>query len=66
MAEFFAMEGYGFYVWWSYAVMAAVLIGLTVAVLARNARVRAELAALEQRAGARAASRAGDGGEGGR
>lgn len=52
MAEFFAMEGYGFYVWWSYAAMAAVLVLLTVATLRRNAKVRAELAEMERRVGA--------------
>ncbi|MEO1329633.1 MAG: heme exporter protein CcmD [Pseudomonadota bacterium] len=49
MSDFLAMEGYAFYVWWSYAAMAIVLIGLTVATLWRNAKVRAELAELEAR-----------------
>jgi heme exporter protein D len=36
MAEFFAMGGYGFYVWWSYAVAALVVIAEIVGVRARR------------------------------
>ena len=36
MAEFFAMGGYGFYVWWSYGVAAVVVIAEIVSVRARR------------------------------
>jgi heme exporter protein D len=41
MIEFFAMKGYGFYIWMSYGVTAAVLVA---EVLALRARRRATLA----------------------
>jgi len=36
MAEFFAMGGYGFYIWWSYAVAAVAVIAEIVSVRARH------------------------------
>ena len=42
MAEFFAMGGYAFYVWWSYAVAAAAVIAEIVSVRARGRRTLEE------------------------
>jgi heme exporter protein D len=36
MAEFFAMGGYGFYVWWSYGVAAVAVIAEILAVRAHK------------------------------
>ncbi|NWH09560.1 MAG: heme exporter protein CcmD [Alphaproteobacteria bacterium] len=47
MAEFFAMGGYGFYVWTSYGLAAAVILGLIGLSARALARVRAEVKALE-------------------
>ncbi|MEM9096026.1 MAG: heme exporter protein CcmD [Pseudomonadota bacterium] len=49
MAEYFALEGYGIYVWPSYGATALVLAGLIIWALRRNASVRAELVELEAR-----------------
>ncbi len=57
MSEWIALEGYGVYVWPSYAAMAAILIGLAAGMLWRNAKVRAELAELEARVAAAKAGR---------
>lgn len=53
MAEFFHMGGYGGYVWPAYAAAFAVLGAVAVITIRRNAHVRAELSALEQRAAQR-------------
>lgn len=55
MSEFFAMGGYGAFVWPSYVVALAILLGLTAWSLRAHARVRAELKALEERTRNRAA-----------
>lgn len=47
MGEFFAMGGYAAYVWPSYGATALLLGALTYWSLRRNAKTRAELAALE-------------------
>lgn len=52
MAEFFAMGGYAEFVWPSYAASALGLAGLTLYVARRNARVRTELARLQEASGA--------------
>ena len=51
MSEFFAMGGYATFVWWSYGITAAVLIGLAAAAIQRGRTRRAELAALQERLG---------------
>lgn len=51
MNEFFAMGGYATYVWWSYGLTAAVLIGLAVFAVRRARRRRAELDDLQARLG---------------
>jgi heme exporter protein D len=51
MDEFFAMGGYGAYVWPAYIVSAAVLAGLIILVLRRAAKARRTLAALEAKRG---------------
>lgn len=48
MAEFFDMGGYAGFVWPSYAASVLALAGLTVYVVWRNARVRDELARLQE------------------
>jgi heme exporter protein D len=47
MAEFFAMGGYGFYVWWSYAVAAVAVIAEIVSVRARSRRTLEEARLLQ-------------------
>ena len=42
MSEFFAMGGYGFYVWGSYAITVAVIVAEILAVRARRRRARDE------------------------
>lgn len=51
MSEFFAMGGYATFVWWSYGITAAVLIGLAIVAIQRGRARRAELAALQDRLG---------------
>jgi heme exporter protein D len=48
MTDFLAMGGYAAYVWTAYGAALAVLVGLTVATLARRRSSRRSLAALEQ------------------
>ena len=48
MTEYFAMGGYAAYVWTAYGAALAVLVGLTVATLARRRSSRRSLEALEQ------------------
>lgn len=50
MAEFLEMGGYAQYVWPSYASVFLILGGLTIVMLRRSARTKAELARLEARA----------------
>ncbi|MBL8360380.1 MAG: heme exporter protein CcmD [Rubrivivax sp.] len=40
-SEFFAMGGYGFFVWGSYAVTAALMVGEAVLVIGRHRAARA-------------------------
>jgi heme exporter protein D len=47
MSEFFAMGGYGFYVWWSYGVAAVAVIAEILAVRARNRRTVEEARLLQ-------------------
>lgn len=47
MSEFFAMGGYGFYIWTSYAVAAVVMVALVVASLRTLRRNEAQLRALQ-------------------
>ncbi len=49
MTEFFAMGGYAAYVWWSYGITAAILVGLAVVTIKRGRSRRAELADLQAR-----------------
>jgi heme exporter protein D len=49
LADFFAMGGYGFYVWGSYAVTAALIAVETVAVRWRLRSAREAIRASEQR-----------------
>jgi heme exporter protein D len=51
MAEFFAMGGYGAYVWAAYAAFALIVGGLTLASLRDAARSRRQLDELEARHG---------------
>jgi len=53
MTEFFAMGGYAAYVWTAYGAAVVVLVGLTVATLARRRSSRRSLEALEQLNGRR-------------
>ncbi|MGO1076138.1 heme exporter protein CcmD [Inquilinus sp. CA228] len=53
MTEFFAMGGYALYVWTAYGAALVVLVGLTVATLARRRSSRRSLEALEQLNGRR-------------
>jgi heme exporter protein D len=48
MTEFFAMGGYAAYVWTAYGAAVVVLVGLTVATLARRRISRRDLEALER------------------
>ena len=48
MADFLAMGGYAAYVWTAYGAAVVVLVGLTVATLARRRSSRRNLEALEQ------------------
>ncbi len=48
MSEYFAMGGYAVYVWTSYALTAAVLIGLGVSSWRRLRGLEADLAAFER------------------
>lgn len=48
MKDFFAMGGYGAYVWPAYLVSAATLAALVAFVLRRAARARKRLAALDK------------------
>ena len=50
--NFLSMGGYGFYVWGSYLVCAAVIVAEVVMVRARGRRARAEARALAARKGA--------------
>lgn len=52
MSEFFAMGGYATFVWASYALSAAVLVGLTLSSLKRLKTLDAELAEFESEDGA--------------
>ena len=47
MSEFFAMGGYGFYVWWSYGVAAVAVIAEIVSVRARRRRTIEEARLLQ-------------------
>lgn len=49
MADFFAMGGYGAYVWPAYLITAAVLLAVTILIVRRSARARERLASLEQK-----------------
>ena len=51
MSEFFAMGGYAAFVWWSYGLTTAVLVGLAVFAVRRGRSRRAELDALQARIG---------------
>jgi heme exporter protein D len=53
MTEFLAMGGYAAYVWTAYGAAVVVLVGLTVATLARRRSSRRNLEALEQLNGRR-------------
>ena len=53
MADFFAMGGYGFYIWASYAVFVVVLAIDALAPSLRRRRVLAELRGRVKREGAR-------------
>lgn len=57
MGDFFDMGGYAAYVWPSYAAFALIVGGLIWRASQRNARVRAELRALEAQSGGRRAER---------
>ena len=48
MTDFFAMGGYAAYVWTAYGAALVVVVGLTVATLARRRSSRRNLEALEQ------------------
>ncbi len=51
MSDFLAMGGYATFVWWSYGLTAAVLIGLAVFALRRARARREELDQLQARLG---------------
>jgi heme exporter protein D len=48
MTEFLAMGGYAAYVWTAYGAAVVVLVGLTMATLARRRNSRRDLEALER------------------
>jgi heme exporter protein D len=52
MSDFLAMGGYATFVWASYALSAAVLLGLTLSSLRRLKALEAELAEFENEGGA--------------
>ena len=51
MSDFLAMGGYAAYVWWSYGITAAVLIGLAAFAIQCGRARRAELEELQARLG---------------
>jgi heme exporter protein D len=53
MSDFFAMGGYGVYVWWSYAVFFVVLIADALAPLLQRRKTLRELHGRLKRQGAR-------------
>ncbi|MCI4663503.1 MAG: heme exporter protein CcmD [Neomegalonema sp.] len=48
-ASYWAMDGWGAYIWPAYGITLALLIGLTVRILLRNQAVRRELTQAEAR-----------------
>jgi heme exporter protein D len=56
MSDFFAMGGYGVYVWWSYAVFFVVLIADALAPLMQRRKTLRELQARLKRQAARKAT----------
>ena len=61
MADFFAMHGYGFYVWTAYIVFFVVLLADAIGPLRLRRRTLTELRGRLKREGAKAASSTGNG-----